>query len=106
MQNRMNIEEKEVKKSKVEMSTLDCYMDTFNKFFTFKGRASKYEYWSFAFVNCIVSIVLSILDFIPTLGYVSSLYIFIITIPSTTLSVGRFHDVGKFGWILVYLYFY
>lgn len=55
------------------------------KFFSFSGRSSRREYWSF--------FVCAWLFLIPT--YIG---VFIAIIPALAVSIRRIHDIGKSGW--------
>ena len=90
-----------------------CY----SKYFTFKGRASRSEYWWFTLyaavlsllINALVSAVFGqpaiIID--PDTGmpsytlvywYGLLVNLFISTIPSISAMVRRLHDTGRSGW--------
>lgn len=79
----------------------------FENYANFNGRARRSEYWYFALLNIIISLVLSfVLTFIsPTLGLAANLYSLAVLIPSIAVGIRRMHDVGKSGWyILIPIY--
>ncbi|MDQ5928331.1 MAG: hypothetical protein QG594_105 [Bacteroidota bacterium] len=79
----------------------------FENYANFDGRARRSEYWYFALLNMIISIVLAfVLGFIsPTLGLAANLYSLAVLIPSIAVAIRRMHDVGKSGWyILIPIY--
>ena len=57
-----------------------------------KGRSSRSEYWWGCLFSMLASLVLPI---IPVVGGLLSLAM---VVPSFTLAVRRFHDIGKSGW--------
>ncbi len=85
------------------------YFQAIDRYFDFKGRSTRREFWYFALVNAIILIGLNALDVIIFKGIFGSgshlftaLYQCFIFIPSFALAVRRFHDTGRSGaWILV-----
>lgn len=92
----------------------------FKKFTQFEGRSTRSEYWYFALVNFVVSIILSTLGTkieSGTIGAIPSMvYSLAVIIPSIALSVRRLHDTNRSGWwffinfipfigLLIFLYF-
>jgi uncharacterized membrane protein YhaH (DUF805 family) len=75
------------------MDFLNYYTVAFKKVFDFDGIAKRREYWSFALVNFIVIIILSLVSKILVLVYA----LFVI-IPSISLATRRLHDAGMSGW--------
>ena len=79
---------------------LVCY----RKYFDFKGRASKSEFWSFFLFLAIVGIVLVLLFFV-LLGsegvtvWVLLLFIILNFFPYIAVTARRLHDFGRSGWI-------
>ena len=77
-----------------------CY----RKYFDFKGRASKSEFWSFFLFLTIVGIVLVLLFFV-LLGsegvtvWVLLLFIILNFFPYIAVTARRLHDFGRSGWI-------
>lgn len=74
-----------------------------SKFVTFKGRASRSEYWFFMLLTLIVSIVTSSLDVVlfPNLLDISplnSISALILFLPTLSASVRRLHDTDRSGW--------
>ena len=57
-----------------------------------KGRSSRSEYWWGCLFSMLASLVLPI---VPVVGGLLSLAM---VVPSFTLAVRRFHDIGKSGW--------
>ncbi|HLR91102.1 MAG TPA: DUF805 domain-containing protein [Balneolaceae bacterium] len=75
----------------------EWYVIPFQKFIEFEGRARRKEFWIFAGVNFLISILLGILG----LDLISSLFSLAIIIPSIAVGVRRMHDIGKSGWFLL-----
>lgn len=71
------------------------------KFFTFKGRARRSEFWWFALFVLIVSNVLLFLSgLVPAIAYVSALFSLCMLIPQLAALTRRLHDVGRSGiWV-------
>lgn len=82
------------------------FVDVFkSKYVLFNGRASRKEFWMFVLFQCIVSIVISIIDSIlGTGGILAGLYSLASLLPSLALGVRRLHDIGKKGfWCFIVL---
>ena len=84
------------------------YMEPWRKFATFKGRATRSEYWLFGFGNIfIVLVVLAILAALfattnhPIILLIGVIFYFgfsgLMIIPSIAVTVRRLHDTGKSG---------
>lgn len=110
------------------MGPLEAIKTGFRKYFDFKGRARRSEFWWFvAFVN-VAPIILGVLDVFvfPSAGvppdlsgnrYVkflvsagtpwlfgsplANIFNFLIILPSLSVTVRRLHDRGNSGWILL-----
>ena len=109
------------------------YCNAFKKSFSFQGRASRYDYWGFYFINFVLSLIFMALAYYVKNNISSDdgstptgtdlekstrtiLYLFggftaigysiykIIIIPASfTLFVRRLHDLGKSGWQIILL---
>lgn len=72
----------------------------FSKYATFKGRATRAEFWWFYLFNIIISVLLTFVP-IPFIGIIASLALFI---PNLAVTWRRLHDVGKAGgWYFLIL---
>lgn len=76
----------------------------FKKYATFKGRASRSEYWYFVLFNNLIIIIPVILAFVidhnvvsPILCVAAFIYMLAVCIPGLAVSVRRLHDIGKSG---------
>ena len=82
-----------------------CY----RKYFDFKGRASKSEFWSFFFFLAIVYLVVGLplatfdlsqgRENLPIAGLVIILIVILTFIPYIAVTARRLHDFGRSGWI-------
>lgn len=95
---------------------LDLYIMTLKKYFTFKGRANRTEFWSFYLLNFCLIFMLGLFSTIinPTNGQPDTELIydpFIVTanlvmlftfIPSISVAVRRLHDINKSGFNLLF----
>jgi uncharacterized membrane protein YhaH (DUF805 family) len=89
------------------------YLNAFNNYATFSGRATRSEYWFFVLFNLIFIILAMLLDnaFGTTIkmgygislpyGYIYIAYLIISLLPSFAVGVRRLHDVGKSGWFFL-----
>ena len=74
------------------------------KFFDFKGRARRSEFWWFYLFTLIVSWVFSFLGIIhPYVSYFGLLVGMVLWIPSYAAMTRRLHDTGRSGWWVVIL---
>jgi uncharacterized membrane protein YhaH (DUF805 family) len=87
----------------VNKSPIEYYIQAFQKYSQFSGRATRVEYWWFYLVTVAVSILASILDTILGIpfGLISVIYFFVSLIPSLAIQVRRLHDVDKSGWYML-----
>ena len=78
----------------------------FKKYATFKGRASRSEYWWYMLFASLISLLGAVIA--STLyGDPSELTLFdivwlLIFLPGLAVSIRRLHDVNKSGWWLLY----
>jgi len=86
------------------------FFKVLSKYFDFRGRARRKEYWYFVLFYCVFQIFADSLDYIlfdysyyldpgaPLMfGFGNSFYLLLI-IPSISVLWRRMHDVGKSGW--------
>jgi uncharacterized membrane protein YhaH (DUF805 family) len=77
------------------------YLKVLQNYATFKGRASRSEYWYFVLFNIIFSIALSYVSGVVNLPILYTIYSLALLIPSIAVAVRRMHDVGKSGWFIL-----
>ena len=74
----------------------------FNKYFDFKGRARRSEYWWFVLFQILVSIPCVILDGIlesvAGITFANTIASLVFLFPALTVSFRRLHDIGRSGW--------
>ena len=77
----------------------------FKKYADFTGRARRKEYWMFALLVVVASIVIGMVEGILGLsgtvamyGPLSLLFMLAILIPSIAVGVRRLHDTNRSGW--------
>lgn len=93
----------------------------FARFFDFSGRSRRKEYWMFVLLNTIVQIVLVALMFAGGFSFdpygqgglgplfwlgagLLGLYGLATVIPSVAVTVRRFHDQDKSGWLTLLVF--
>jgi uncharacterized membrane protein YhaH (DUF805 family) len=84
---------------------MQWYTEVLKKYVDFSGRARRKEFWMFVLINTVISIVLSIVDFIigtynqsVGLGLLSGIYFLAVLLPSLAVTVRRLHDTDRSGW--------
>lgn len=76
----------------------------FRKYFDFKGRARRSEFWWFMLFVLIVQSVLSFIGMvIPGIGYVSMIVSLALLIPQLSVLCRRLHDTSHGSWWVVLL---
>ncbi len=82
------------------------YTDVIRRYTDFDGRADRPEFWWFALINVIVSLVLWLIG-IALIGGVSGgqilaiLYGLVTLLPVLGVDIRRLHDTNRSGWWLV-----
>jgi len=82
------------------MSFTESISSGFRRYFDFRTRSSRSEYWWWTLFALLVSVAMSILDAVifggaPILDGLSSLALFI---PGLAVAIRRLHDVDRSGW--------
>lgn len=85
-----------------------------NNYANFSGRARRKEYWMFTLVNTIIitvlyAIVISSIDMNTgemsglgsIVGIILGIYSLAIIVPSLAVTIRRFHDQDKSGWMFL-----
>ena len=90
------------------MDPVTAVKTCFRKFFDFKGRARRSEYWWFMLFVLIVSSVFNYGGLlIPALSFVGLLCSLVLFIPQFAVLTRRLHDTGRSGWwVLMLAIFY
>ncbi|QDV19629.1 Inner membrane protein YhaI [Gimesia panareensis] len=83
---------------------MNWYLTVIKKYAEFSGRARRKEYWMFALMNFLISILISIVGGLigKSDGLIavslSGVYALFILLPSLAVTVRRLHDTNKTGW--------
>ncbi len=80
------------------------YLEGFRNYFNFSGRARRKEYWIFRLGNLVIFwlsafILVNMFPENNTPGVIFLLvYYVLFFIPTLSITVRRFHDIGRTGW--------
>jgi uncharacterized membrane protein YhaH (DUF805 family) len=81
------------------------YLLGFRRYFTYRGRATRREYWWFTFfygvavaLTVFADVLLGTFNAAMSLGALSSVYVVATFSPMLAVTVRRLHDVGRSGW--------
>jgi len=84
---------------------MNWYLEALRKYAVFDGRARRMEYWMFVLINCLIIVVLSVVDTVVGLfslgnsvGALTGLYWLVVLVPSVAVTVRRLHDTDRSGW--------
>lgn len=81
---------------------MNYYLNVWNNYTNFSGRARRSEYWYFVLFNNLISLGLIFFVLVDgSLILLNYLYTFAVLIPNIAVSVRRMHDVGKSGWFIL-----
>jgi uncharacterized membrane protein YhaH (DUF805 family) len=81
---------------------IDTYLQPWKKYFDFRGRAARSEFWTFTLINVAIEIILAVLSqSIGVLGPVEQLFALAILVPSIAVGIRRLHDLDRTGWWLL-----
>jgi uncharacterized membrane protein YhaH (DUF805 family) len=81
---------------------------TFSKYFEFKGRATRKEYWTFTIFFTVILFVLQLTENLSTFvgvgifNGIAGLVSLITFIPNFTCAVRRIRDTGKSVWFVLF----
>ena len=92
------------------MSFADAVKTCFRKYFNFKGRAGRSEFWYFTLFNLLVAGAFYLFYYLLQLGLSNSpitivvialswIHWYGILIPGLSVAVRRLHDTGRSGWL-------
>lgn len=74
------------------------YIKALKNYVTFRGRATRPEYWYFFLFNVIVEIILSVFDGFMQTDVSGDVYALLVCLPSLAVGVRRLHDSDRSGW--------
>ncbi|MFJ9109436.1 DUF805 domain-containing protein [Streptomyces sp. NPDC102283] len=80
---------------------MNWYLAVLKNYAGFSGRARRKEYWMFALISFVVSLVLTIIGNLIGADFLSYIYAVAILVPSLAVAVRRLHDTGRSGWWLL-----
>ncbi len=86
------------------MDFLTAVKTCFRKYFTFKGRARRSEYWYWVLFTIVAGMILSVFDLLTfdvdleEISPFSTVFTLITLIPGLAVSWRRLHDVNRSGW--------
>ena len=79
------------------------FMEAFQLYATFSGRAQRKQYWMFYLTYVLISIALMIIDGLLSIGILSLIFALAAIIPSFAIGARRLHDTGRSGWLQLLL---
>ena len=80
---------------------MDSITGSLAKYFDFKGRATRKEFWTFYFFTIIVAIVFGFIEGLLGINGLSNLIGIALIIPTFSCGVRRLHDAGRNGWFII-----
>ncbi|WP_230939397.1 DUF805 domain-containing protein [Burkholderia diffusa] len=92
-----------------KMNFTEAVRSALNQYAKFEGRARRAEYWYFALLTGVVSIVCQVITMAGRDASALSLLLMIVAavvslalvLPSLAVTVRRLHDTGRSGWFLL-----
>jgi uncharacterized membrane protein YhaH (DUF805 family) len=91
---------------------MDWYLMVWKRYAEFEGRSRRKEFWMFVLFNLLAILALAALggagmamseDYGGFLFIPLGIYVLAALIPNLAVSVRRFHDIDKSGWLLLLL---
>ena len=80
------------------MGFVESIESAFRKYFVWKGRASRSEFWWFYLFYTLGSIVTVLVDLIYGLPVLNTVFILVTLFPNLSVFIRRLHDTGHSGW--------
>ncbi len=84
---------------------MNWYVQVLKRYADFSGRTRRKEYWLFVLFNILISIVLTVIDFMigtysasVGMGLLGGIYACAVLIPAIAVTVRRLHDSDRSGW--------
>jgi uncharacterized membrane protein YhaH (DUF805 family) len=77
------------------------FIGSLNKYVDFSGRATRKEFWSFAFFYYLTYFLASVVDAVNGIDVIGGLVAVGLTLPYISCAARRMHDVGKSGWFMI-----
>ena len=82
------------------MSFMDAVKSGIGKSFSFRGRASRSEYWWWILASVLFQIICAIIALLGNIG-IAAIFPVLLIPPTTTVMVRRLHDLEKPGWFFL-----
>ena len=82
------------------MSFMDAVKSGIGKSFSFRGRASRSEYWWWILASVLFQIICAIIALLGNIG-IAAIFPVLLIPPTTTVIVRRLHDLEKPGWFFL-----
>ena len=81
---------------------IEAYARMLRNYVVFRGRTTRYEFWSFVLVQSVITIVALILSGVvhDAVGILLTLYLLVTLTPTLAGVVRRLHDIGRGFWWL------
>ena len=81
---------------------IESYTRMLQNYMVFRGRTSRYAFWSFVLVQCAITIIALLLSGVvhDAVGILLALYLFATLMPTLGGIVRRLHDTGRGFWWL------
>lgn len=81
---------------------MKSYINVLRNYLNFNGRTCRKEFWTFVFINAIITFGLNFICAFLNIPLLSFLYALGTCLPSLAAYIRRMHDIGKSGgWLLV-----
>ena len=80
------------------MGFVESIESALRKYFVWKGRASRSEFWWFYLFSILGAIVTTLVDFIYGVPVLNTVFILATFIPTLSVFIRRLHDTGHSGW--------
>ena len=80
---------------------MNYFFAVLTKYAIFSDRATRSEFWYFTLFSTIISLVLTIIDSVLGIAFLSTIYSLGVFLPSIAVAVRRMHDVNKSGWFIL-----
>jgi uncharacterized membrane protein YhaH (DUF805 family) len=84
---------------------MNWYLSALKKYAVFTGRARRKEYWFYQLFNTLIVLALVAVDAVTGtlsksahLGFLSSMFVLAVLLPSLGVFVRRLHDTNRSGW--------
>jgi uncharacterized membrane protein YhaH (DUF805 family) len=84
---------------------MNWFVLALKKYAVFSGRSQRSEYWFFVLFCLLISIALSVVDWMlgrysasAQIGLLSGVFSLAMIVPSIAVAARRLHDTGRSGW--------